>query len=380
MTTSPDIQSERRKRSFLSKLCQAMFILTLLAAVAGCDLYAVRTWQQFRAARSWPRVTGVIRGSNTHRTGWNRDEIRYVTDISYRYTVGYATYAATNRLPQMFSTAFDADNAVQALRAKGGYLPVFYNPHAPADSALSQEYPNGVSMCFGILTIATVLALAWFGRRLVRLATGREDYAIIHSATPQSDSDPGMPAGPWQSALRWGFALLGAVSCWWMALMIYRNWSLPSGERTLPSADLILVMEFILMHSGIMVAGVLSKPGQAREAKIKSMLFLGLVYLVFVMAIASAGHSVLLFVTFSGILASRWADLLLDSDKARQQQMTRSMEGFLIFFFCLIVFLWLLKLPLDVTLVIYFCLIGIFEATLPARKRSWFRPPTVQGG
>jgi hypothetical protein len=37
----------------------------------------------------------------------------------------------------------------------------------------------------------------------------------------------------------------------------------------------------------------------------------------------------------------------------------------------------LLKLPLEVALIVYFCLIGLFEATLPARKKSWFQPQNV---
>jgi hypothetical protein len=79
-------------------------------------------------------------------------------------------------------------------------------------------------------------------------------------------------------------------------------------------------------------------------------------------------------VTFSGILISRWVGLMLDSNKARQQQMTRSVETFIILLFSIVVCLWLLKLPLEVVLIVYFCLIGLFEATLPARKRSWFQP------
>jgi hypothetical protein len=377
MTTQPEIQPVSHERSFLSKLFEGIFILLLLASVAGCDFYAAQVWRHLQAARSWPGATGVMRDFYTHRGGWNRDEIRYVVDLGYRYTVNGSTYVATNQLPDLFLSAFAADQAAQTLRAKGSYLPVFYNPFDPAESVLSQACPSGAVMCFEVLASVTVLAAIWFGRRLVRLATGKEDFVSDEPSFMQGDDNPGLPAGPGARTLRWFFALMGAASCWWLALTIYQDWRVPVAERHLPSAELMLMMEFILAHSGMMVAGFLSAPNQPGQSKTKQMLFLGLIYLVFATSIAAAAQSFRLFLMFSGLLISRWVGLALDSNKARQQQMTRSVEAFVVLLFSVGVCLLLLKLPLEVALIVYFCLIGLFEATLPARKKSWFQPQNV---
>jgi hypothetical protein len=260
------------------------------------------------------------------------------------------------------------------LRAKGSYLQVFYDPLDPAESVLSQSCPGGVVMCFEVLASVTVLAVIWFGRRLVRLVTGKEDLVSDEPSFMQNDD---LPAGPGARPLRWFFALMGAASCWWLALTIYQDWRVPVAERHLPSAELMLMMEFILAHSGMMVAGFLSAPNQPGQSKTKQMLFLGLIYLVFATSIAAAAQSFRLFLMFSGLLISRWVGLALDSNKARQQQMTRSVEAFVVLLFSIVACLWLLKLPLEVALIMYFCLIGLIEATLPARKKSWSQPQNV---
>jgi hypothetical protein len=278
-------------------------------------------------------------------------------------------------MPGSFDSAFAASQAVDAMRAKGSYLHVFYNPRDPAINFLSPRGPAGGWLCFGILAFATVIGVAWFSRRLVRLASGLDDDALVQPvAREEGDDDLNPPANLWQGAMRWIFAGLGAASCWWMALTIYRDCGLPKDERTLPSADLIFMMEFILVHSGFMVPGVLKASSQARARGNSPMLVLGLVYLTFAAAIAAADGSWQLFVMFGGLMVSRWVGLLLDSDKARQQQMARSMETFLILILSLLVVFVLLRLGLDMVLVVYFCLTGLFEAVLPARKRSLFPP------
>jgi Protein of unknown function (DUF3592) len=385
MTTRPGSPPELRKRSFLSKLIQGTIIVVLLAAVAGGDMYAVHALRRLGASRHWPGVIGVMREVGIHHDGWNRDEIKYVVDCGYRFTVNGATFAATNRLPEVFRTSFDADNWVAARRARGSYLTVFYNPRDPADCVLSPGWPSGALPCVWLLGIVSVGAAGWFGRRLLRLVTGKEDFVAI-AVRPASvaggsargdDAGLASAASPLQRILRWLFALLGAVSCWWMAVSLYHDWGLPPGERTLPSAELIFVMEFILAHSGAMVAGMLADPNRPGKTRVKGFVFLAVVYMVFAVSIAAAGHSARLFATFSGILISRWVGLLLDSAKARQQQFLRSAETFLILFLSVIVFLVCLRLPLEVTLMVYFGLIGIFELTLPLRKRSFVRLPAV---
>lgn len=352
-------------------------MVLLLAAVAGCDFYAAQAWRHAQAAGSWPDATGVMHEFHTHRGGWNREEIRYAVDLGYRYTVNGTTYAATNPLPELFPSSFAAGQAAETLRAKGSYLPVFYNPLDPAESVLSPVCPRGLWMCFAALASVTVLAAAWFGRRLARLAAGREDFVIEETSLMPSDDLPGLPAGWWSRTLRWLFALMGAVSCWWLALTIYQDWRLPAAERLLPSADLMLMMEFILAHSGMMVPGLLLTPNQTRQSKTQQMLLLGLIYLTFAASIAAAAQNLGLFLMFSSLLISRWVGLVFDSQKARQQQITRSGETFLVLLFSVAVCMVLLRQPMEVALIMYFCLTGLLEATLPARRKSWFQSQAV---
>jgi hypothetical protein len=380
MATDSGYASEFRKRSRGAKLAQAAFIVVLLTAVAAGDFYAAQTLRHWEAAKHWPGVTGVMRDFRANRSGWNRDEYKYAVDCGYRFTVNGTTFAATNRLPGTFPNSFDADKWVEAWRAKGGYLTVFYNPQDPAECVLSQDLPTGVMPCAWLLGIVSAGATGWFGRRLLRLVRGKEDVVAVtvRPTAAAEDSAPGA-ANLSQRLLRWFFALTGAMSCWWMAVTIYRDWSLPLEERTLPPAVLIFVMEFIMVHSGATVSGMLADRNETRKAKVYGVLILGGVYMVFAVSIAAAGHSTRLFVTFSGILISRWVGLFLDSDKARQQQYIRSMETFLVLFLSLIVCLVFLHLPFEVMLMVYFGLIGIFEVTLPARKRSFLGSPTVGG-
>jgi Protein of unknown function (DUF3592) len=387
MAPNPGNPPELRKRSLASKMFQAAVIVVLLAAVAGCDLYAVQILRRFEVSRHWLSVTGVMRDFRVQRNGRDPQKAKYVVDCGYRFTVNGATFAATNRMPEKFPNAFDADKWVAALRAKGGYITVFYNPQDPAKCVLSRGLPDGVMPCLWILGIVSVGGAGWFGRRLVRLVAGKEDFVavVVRPVVTPDDSAPSGESGAvgvanvWQKIIRWFFALLGAMSCWWMAVLLYRDWGLPATERILPSVELIFVMEFIMAHSGATVSGMLADPNENRKAKVYGVLILGAVYMVFAVTIAAAGHSARLFVTFSGILISRWVGLFLDSDKARQQQYLRSMETFLILFLSLIVCLVFLHLPFEVMLMVYFGLIGIYELTLPGRKRSFLGSPTVGG-
>jgi Protein of unknown function (DUF3592) len=170
-----------------------------------------------------------------------------------------------------------------------------------------------------------------------------------------------------QKILRWVFSLLGAVSCWWMAFALYQNSHLLSGTaRSLPSAEFIFVLEFLMIHSGVMIPGIAASPNM-KSAGITPIVFVSVIYLVFGVSISLASHSLQLFLTFSGIMISRWMGLVIDSDSARQQQLKRSMAGFLLFFGT-----FLLSVPLtgsmDVMMSIYFGLAGLAEAIEPFQQ------------
>ena len=98
---------------------QAAVIVVLLAAVAGCDLYVVQILRRFEVSRHWLSLTGVMRDFRVQRNGRDPQKAKYVVDCGYRFTVNGATFAATNRMPEKFPNAFDADKWVAALRAKG---------------------------------------------------------------------------------------------------------------------------------------------------------------------------------------------------------------------------------------------------------------------
>lgn len=170
-----------------------------------------------------------------------------------------------------------------------------------------------------------------------------------------------------RKAPRWFFAVLGAGSCWWLAFDVYQNAHLPPGTtRSLPKADILFVLEFLLIHSGVMLSGILSSPNM-KGRTLKPVLFVSFIYAVFGVAIALASQSLQLFLTFSGIMISRWMGLVSESGSVRLQQFKRSMAGFLLLFGTLLVTL-VLESSWDMMLVVYFCLAGLAEVIEPFQQ------------
>jgi hypothetical protein len=200
-----------------------------------------------------------------------------------------------------------------------------------------------------------------------------------------------------QKSLRWFFCALGAASCWWLAANLYRSWQTPlavENGRWVPLGVGIMLMEFVVVHSGVMLAMPMSKEawGSGRRRRFSrrtSLILMSVTYVALATAIAASLKSLELFLMFSGIIISRWAGLLIDSDTARDQQFNRSLLSFLLFLIAVIL-AFVVKFPPGgltpmilrrlgaganaqqalAAGVIYFGLSGVVEATGP----FWQRP------
>jgi hypothetical protein len=128
----------------------------------------------------------------------------------------------------------------------------------------------------------------------------------------------------WQKYFRVIPGVLGALSCWWLAITLARVWWTPMAVdhgRWVKLGVGIMVLEFILVHSGAML------PAMAASSKTlgrKPVLLVSALYVLFGAAIALAFKSIMLICTFSGIMIPRWLGILFDSDQARAQQIKRS--------------------------------------------------------
>jgi hypothetical protein len=182
-----------------------------------------------------------------------------------------------------------------------------------------------------------------------------------------------------QPPLRWLYSFIGAASCWWLAYSLYLCWHLkltPETGRWLPPAGGLFVLEFILVHSGAMLP-MLMAARKLQPMGVKPVLLVSGMYVLFAIAITLSFKSWQLLSTFSGIMIPRWMGLVQDSDGARQQQINRSSESVIVFFFCAVVFLVFLQMPFDAVLAIYFASIGLLEITSPMRTKNLLQTPVM---
>ena len=118
--------------------------------------------------------------------------------------------------------------------------------------------------------------------------------------------------------------LVGAASCWWMALILYRTWQTPLAVdhgRWVSLGVGIMVLEFVLVHSGAMLPGFVASRNTGRTG---ILLLMSALYVMFGVCIALAFKSTMLFCTFSGIMIPRWVSVAMDSEDAKKQQVKRS--------------------------------------------------------
>jgi hypothetical protein len=117
--------------------------------------------------------------------------------------------------------------------------------------------------------------------------------------------------------------ILSVAGCAWMCALLLRTWVDPmavEGGRWVALGVGIMVMEFILVHSGTMIAGA----GMMGPSPWKLVLALVGLYSLFGLAIAFAFDSMLLLGTFAAIMIPRVMAAVSPSSEARTLTLARS--------------------------------------------------------
>lgn len=155
----------------------------------------------------------------------------------------------------------------------------------------------------------------------------------------------------------------------------------------------IMVLEFVLVHSGAMMA---SWQDPKTSQRWKTIVVVTGFYAMFAGAMAAAFESWDLFLVFSAVMVTRWATLLLDPSHAREDAMRRSGMSVVFYLFAVFITLFAPIPELGVTAsivndvyphrgggewernpeialaagVLYFCLLGIAELWSGFKARS----------
>ena len=124
----------------LSELSLEDIVLpAMLLLIAGFAWWA---WQIKRDSPTWPSVEGEIltaRAYARNETGDQRGTPthEWLTEVSYRYTVGGVTYTG-NRIRAFGPLHFDEASALTEIRPfpVGAKVPVYYRPDSPSTSVL----------------------------------------------------------------------------------------------------------------------------------------------------------------------------------------------------------------------------------------------------
>ena len=93
----------------------------------------------------------------------------------------------------------------------------------------------------------------------------------------------------------WIFCLIGAVSCWKLAFTLYQTWQTPlaiENGRWVSLGVGIMVMEFIMVHSGVMIPAVATSENLKSFRQIP-LLLVSILYIVFGASIAVVFKSTL---------------------------------------------------------------------------------------
>ncbi len=144
---------------------------------------------------------------------------------------------------------------------------------------------------------------------------------------------------PIERAILIGSSLFAAASCWSMAATLYTAWHDPlaiDGGRWVSLGVGIMVMEFILVHSGAVLPALAAKATGESSAG-RKLVFISLMYIVFGVSISLAFKSWLLFGIFTGIMVPRWLSVTVDAENAFGRQKRRSALSALLYL--LVVFL-----------------------------------------
>jgi hypothetical protein len=127
------------------------------------------------------------------------------------------------------------------------------------------------------------------------------------------------------------------LSCWYMALRFYRAWwdPLTADNGTWIQFGLgIMVMEFIVVHSGGLLAGIGSSRTNTKKERFGLLTGLIALYFGFAFAIATAFHSKPLFYSFATIMFCRMiTGFFAVSEKNSSAVIQRSVSSALLYMF-----------------------------------------------
>jgi hypothetical protein len=124
--------------------------------------------------------------------------------------------------------------------------------------------------------------------------------------------------------------LLSVGGCAWMCALLVHTWVDPmavEGGRWVSLGVGIMVMEFILVHSGAMIAGV----SMSRHSPRALLAVLAGFYSLFGLTIAFAFDSYLLLWTFVAIMIPRIVTATSQAPEARQLTMARSVTSAMLY-------------------------------------------------
>ena len=120
-------------------------------------------------------------------------------------------------------------------------------------------------------------------------------------------------------------ALLNLASCWYVAFVLFSAWWYPlSGENYvwIRLGVAVIVLEFILVHSGVFMAAALASP--SRAARVKGLLALTAFYSLFAIGIAVGSKTQAVLWVFGCIMFSRILSAISGGPEQASDVMGRS--------------------------------------------------------
>jgi hypothetical protein len=131
--------------------------------------------------------------------------------------------------------------------------------------------------------------------------------------------------------------LLSVLSCWYMAMRFYRAWWNPleaDNGTWIQFGIAIMVMEFIVVHSGGLLAGASASIANTKKERIGFLIALVAFYFGFALVISYAFHSQPLFYSFSFIMFCRLITGFFSvSEKNKDAIIQRSVTSALLYMF-----------------------------------------------
>lgn len=134
------------------------------------------------------------------------------------------------------------------------------------------------------------------------------------------------------------FATVAVVPLWMLVYLLYRTWQAPmavDGGKWVKLGVGIMVLEFILVHSGAFFSAFSQKNQQPNAEQFTVKLLFGLLafYLLFAVTFSVAFSSWMLFWTFCAVTVSRVLSLF-STPAAARQMIARSVVSAVLYLMC----------------------------------------------